>query len=151
MTATSTFIASMLRAVSLSDSPFETDDPDDEKLTTSAESRFSASSKEIRVRVDASKKRLHTVSPRSVGTRLMGRSSTSRKCRAVRRIRRHCRSTGPADAGDLAMKWWANRSPLLLRLHFVIGITAVVGLWIDEPDAFAVVNLAKTHAYFLAG
>jgi hypothetical protein len=36
-------MASMLRAVSLSVSPLETDEPDAEKLTVSAESRFSAS------------------------------------------------------------------------------------------------------------
>jgi len=41
----------MFRAVSLSDSPFETLDPEVWKLTVSALRRFSASSKESRVRV----------------------------------------------------------------------------------------------------
>src|SRR5690606_41966348 len=38
------------------------------KATTSAESRFAAISKEVRVRVEFSKKRLQTVFPRRVGT-----------------------------------------------------------------------------------
>ena len=77
----------MFCAVSLSVSPFETEEPDVEKLMVSAERRFSASSKEMRVRVEASKKRLTTVTPRSVGTRLIGRSKTSRNSRAVRKMR----------------------------------------------------------------
>ena len=42
-------------------------EPFAEKLITSAESRFAAASKEIRVRVESSKKRFTTVLPRSVG------------------------------------------------------------------------------------
>ena len=42
-------IASRLRAVSTSVSPFCTDDPAEEMFTVSAESRFSANSKLIRV------------------------------------------------------------------------------------------------------
>ena len=74
----SIFIASMFWAVSLSVSPFDTDEPEAVKFTVSADNRFSASSNEIRVRVEGSKKRLTTVTPRRVGTRLMGRSRTSR-------------------------------------------------------------------------
>ncbi len=54
-------IASRLRAVSTSVSPFCTLDPLDATFTVSAESRFSANSKEMRVRVEASKKRLTIV------------------------------------------------------------------------------------------
>jgi hypothetical protein len=54
-------IASRFRAVSTSVSPLETLEPEVETLTVSAESRFSANSKEIRVRVEFSKKRLTIV------------------------------------------------------------------------------------------
>jgi hypothetical protein len=40
--------------VSFSDSPFSTEDPEDAKLRTSADRRLAASSKEDRVRVEAS-------------------------------------------------------------------------------------------------
>src|SRR5690606_20122687 len=67
-------------------SPFLTLDPPDEKLRTSAESRFSASSKEIRVRVEFSKNKLAIVMSRNVGTFLIGRLITSLKLSAVCRI-----------------------------------------------------------------
>ena len=64
-----------------------------EKLRLSADSRFSAISKLTRVRVEASKKRLSTVLPRSVGTFLIGRAATSAKDSAVS-------STSSISAGD---------------------------------------------------
>ncbi len=54
MTTASAPIASSVSAVSLRLSPLETLDPLAEKLMTSAESRFAAASKEIRVRVESS-------------------------------------------------------------------------------------------------
>ena len=64
----SILIASRFRAVSTSVSPFVTEDPLAPMLTVSAlERRFSANSKETRVRVEASKKRLTMVLPRSDG------------------------------------------------------------------------------------
>ena len=60
-------IASRFRAVSTSVSPFDTLDPEAETFTVSADSRFSANSNEIRVRVEFSKKRLTIVAPRSAG------------------------------------------------------------------------------------
>jgi N-acyl-D-aspartate/D-glutamate deacylase len=56
-------------------------DPDAPTFTVSAESRFSANSNEIRVRVDASKNRFTIVEPRSVGTfpRVLGRYVRERK------------------------------------------------------------------------
>ncbi len=86
MTTASTPIASRVCAVSLRDSPLETLEPLAAKLITSAESRFSAASKEIRVRVESSKKRLQTVRPRSVGSFLIGRSATRAISSAVSRI-----------------------------------------------------------------
>ena len=54
ITMASAPIAWSVSAVSFSDSPFDTDEPLVEKLITSADSRFAASSKEIRVLVEFS-------------------------------------------------------------------------------------------------
>ncbi len=87
MTTASAPIASRVSAVSFRDSPLETEDPLAEKLMTSAESRLAAASKEMRVRVESSKKRLTTVRPRRVGSFLIGRSATRAISSAVSRIR----------------------------------------------------------------
>ncbi len=71
MTMMSGFMASMLRAVSDSVSPFCTALVDAEMFNVSAERRFAAISKEVRVRVDGSKNRFTTVLPRRVGTFLI--------------------------------------------------------------------------------
>ncbi len=76
-------IASSVSAVSLSDSPLESEEPLAEKLMTSAESRLAAASNEIRVRVESSKKRLTTVRPRRAGSFLIGRSASERISSAV--------------------------------------------------------------------
>ena len=83
ITAQSIFIAWIFCTVSLSPSPLLTLDALAEKLVTSAESLFSASSKEIRVLVEFSKKRFTIFLPVSEGTFLMGRSKTSRKVKPV--------------------------------------------------------------------
>src|SRR5438445_6191324 len=83
ITMKSAFNASRLRAVSLSVSPFFSDEASAVKLMISAESRCSDSSKLIRVRVEGSTKRLTTVLPRSAGTFLIARSPTALKARAV--------------------------------------------------------------------
>ena len=88
MTTMSIRIASRFRAVSTSVSPLETEEPAVATLTVSALSRFSANSKEIRVRVEASKNRLTIVLPRSAGTFLIGRSLTSLNGSAVSRMSR---------------------------------------------------------------
>src|SRR5262245_13950151 len=77
MTTQSAAIASSVLAVSINVSPLETLLVEAEILTTSAERRLPAISNDVRVRVDASKKRLMTVFPRSVGTFLIGRVDTS--------------------------------------------------------------------------
>src|SRR2546425_3964800 len=73
-------------AVSISVSPFSTEEPEAEKFSVSADRRFSAISNETRVRVDASMNRLMTSWPRSAGTFFTGRSLTSLKPSAVSRI-----------------------------------------------------------------
>ena len=87
ITIASAPIACSVRAVSFRLSPFETLDPPALKLITSADSRLAASSKQIRVRVEFSKKKFTTVRPRSAGTFLMTREPTSRKDSAVSRMR----------------------------------------------------------------
>src|SRR5712671_5694703 len=73
----------ILLTVSSNVSPFETDDAEAEKLIVSAESLFSASSKEILVRVEFSKKRFTIVTSRNDGTFLTGLCKTSLNCSAV--------------------------------------------------------------------
>ena len=66
MTRTSGRMAFSVIAVSISVSPFFTEELPTDMFMTSAPSRLPASSKEDCVRVDASKKRLICVRPRSV-------------------------------------------------------------------------------------
>src|SRR6266540_1930303 len=75
--------ASRLRAVSLSVSPFFSDEASAVKLITSAVRRSAASSKLMRVRVEGSIKRLTTVLPRKAGTFLIARSPTALNALAV--------------------------------------------------------------------
>jgi hypothetical protein len=149
ITTTSIFMASMFRAVSLRVSPFETEEPLAEKLTTSAESRFSASSNESRVRVLASKKRLTTVTPRRLGTRLMGRSSTSRNSRAVRRRRRISSAAYVASP----RRWRWRRASAASAGASGTGMGSLTGPRRagDEPHALAVVALPEPDADLLAG
>ena len=86
MTTISTFMAKMLLTVSTKVSPFLTDEPAALKLTTSAESLFSANSKDKRVRVEFSKNTLAMVISRKEGTFLIGLLITSLKRDAVSRM-----------------------------------------------------------------
>src|SRR5690606_9917052 len=79
-------MASRLRSMSINDSPLLVEERAMSILSTSAERRLAASSKVVRVRVLASKKRLITVLPRSSGTFLIARSPTSTNEAAVSRI-----------------------------------------------------------------
>src|SRR5687767_9049148 len=86
MTITSGDIASRLRAVSIRVSPFVTEEEDAAILMVSADRRLPAISKDVRVRVEDSKKKLITVLPRRVGTFLIERVEISRKFSAVSRM-----------------------------------------------------------------
>src|SRR6266545_2667399 len=90
MTTMSIRIASRFRAVSTRVSPLMTLEPDAATFTVSAESLFSANSKEILVRVELSKKRLTIVEPRRAGTFLIARSLISLNGSAVSRMRSIC-------------------------------------------------------------
>ena len=92
-TSMSGAIASRLRTVSASVSPFETLEPAEAMFTVSALSRFSAISNEVRVRVLGSQKRLTTVWPRRAGTFLIDRVPTSFMASAVS-------STSRISSGD---------------------------------------------------
>ena len=83
----STFMASMVWMVSARLSPFTTEEVEPPMEMLSAESLFSASSKELLVRVEGSRKRLTMVRPRRAGTFLMTRALlTDSKAAAVSRI-----------------------------------------------------------------
>ena len=86
ITTISTFMAKILLTVSMSVSPFFTEDCAAEKLITSAESLFSASSKDRRVRVLFSKNKLAIVISLREGTFLIGRLMTSLNWSAVVKI-----------------------------------------------------------------
>src|SRR5205085_2935999 len=122
-------IATRFSAVSIRVSPFSTEDPDAEKFSVSAERRFSAISKETRVRVDASMKRLITSWPRSAGTFLTGRSLTSLKPSAVSRMRAissGVRDSMPRRSLDLRAEDWVRiierAESFLHDQHFVLAI-----------------------------
>src|SRR5262252_10732532 len=87
MTIASGAIACKFSAVSIRVSPLTTLEVEAEILIASADKRFAAISKLVRVRVEASKKRLITVFPRSVGTFLICLWFTSRKVSAVSRMK----------------------------------------------------------------
>ena len=105
MTTASAPIAASVWAVSLRDSPLETEEPFAAKLMTSAESRLAAASKEMRVRVESSKKRLTTVRPRRAGSFLTSRSPTAAISSAVSRMRMAlCRLRSSVESRCL-MRW----------------------------------------------
>ncbi|MNN30909.1 hypothetical protein D3C81_1445730 [compost metagenome] len=79
-------MARILLTVSINVSPLLTDEDEAAKLTISADSLFSASSKESRVRVEFSKNTLAMVISRKEGTFLIGLFNTSLKLLAVSRI-----------------------------------------------------------------
>src|SRR5439155_14760595 len=85
-TKISACIADKLATVSSSDSPLLCEDSAMLRLITSAERRFAAISKVVRVRVEGSKNRLKTLLPRSSGTFLTSRSVTPTNDSAVSRI-----------------------------------------------------------------
>src|SRR5687768_6666310 len=85
-TKMSACIAERLATVSSNDSPLLAEDTAIFRLITSADRRFAAISKVVRVRVDGSKNRLNTLLPRRSGTFFTSRSVTPAKDSAVSRI-----------------------------------------------------------------
>src|SRR4051812_1991754 len=115
ITTMSIRMASRFLAVSTRVSPLLTDEPATATFTVSAESRFSANSNEIRVRVEASKNRLTMVFPRSAGTFLMARSLTSLNGSAVSRMSWICSAlSGSSPTRSLPRLGALTRSPRVL-------------------------------------
>src|SRR5919204_5711873 len=85
-TKMSACIAERFATVSSSDSPLVCEESAMFRLITSADRRFAAISKVVRVRVEGSKNRLKTLLPRSSGTFFTSRSVTPTKDSAVSRI-----------------------------------------------------------------
>src|SRR5690349_10890246 len=85
-TKMSACIAERLATVSSSDSPLVCEDTAMFRLITSADRRFAAISKVVRVRVDGSKNKLKTLLPRRSGTFFTSRSVTPANDSAVSRI-----------------------------------------------------------------
>ena len=83
----STFMAKILLTVSIKVSPFEIEDPEDEKLTTSADNLFWASSKESLVLVLFSKNKFAIVTSLSEGTFFIFLLITSLKLSDVLKIK----------------------------------------------------------------
>src|SRR5262245_33128738 len=137
-------IASRLRAVSSNVSPLVTLEVETLTLTASAESRLAAISKDVRVRVDDSKKRLMTVRPRSAGTFLISRLETSRKVSAVSS---RC-VISPASRSRIPNRW--RRLKVICSLPIkkaAIGrfLSSRVGRPFDDYHAFFLVKLLKHH------
>src|SRR5688572_157144 len=105
-------IAARFATVSSTVSPFVCDEMLIARLITSADSRFAAISKVVRVRVEGSKKRLKTALPRRSGTFLTSRSVTPTNDFAVSRI---CQTMG-AGSPSRVSRWCS--SPCLLSWGF---------------------------------
>src|SRR4051812_15923959 len=135
MTTRSGAMAWRFIAVSTSVSPFSSAEPEVEKLRLSADRRFSAISKLERVRVEASKKRLMTVLPRSVGTFLMGRSPISANESAVSRMSSISGFESSAmPSRSLRVQRWgvcgvmaSNASPALQDTHLLAAVRVLEG------------------------
>jgi hypothetical protein len=78
-------------------------------FTVSADRRFSANSNEMRVRVEASKKRLTIVAPRSVGTFLIARSEISLNGSATSRMVVICSRVIPRPSRSLPSPFTTRR------------------------------------------
>src|SRR5688572_8261584 len=106
-------IAARLATVSSTDSPLVAEEMLIARLITSAERRFAAISKVVRVRVEGSKKRLNTALPRSSGTFFTSRSVTPTNDLAVSRI---CHRI--AEGSPSSVSRWCS-SPFLLSCGFL--------------------------------
>src|SRR3954452_19977288 len=128
-------IAERLATVSRSDSPLVCDEAAIFRLITSADRRFAAISKVVRVRVEDSKNRLNTLLPRRIGTFFTSRSVTPANDSAVSRI---CTSV---SRGRPSMDSRCCSSPF----SFNCGLRSMLGLQ-QEGEAAVVALQAQPHA-----
>src|SRR5918992_5166098 len=129
-------IADRFATVSRSDSPLVAEETAMLRLMTSADRRFAAISKVVRVRVEGSKKRLNTLLPRSSGTFFTSRSVTPVKDSAVSRI---CSST---SLGSPSIDRRCCSSPFELSW----GLRCTGGLERERELAVGAARKAQSHA-----
>src|SRR3954470_14446288 len=147
-------IASSVSAVSLRLSPLLTLDPFAEKLITSADSRLAASSKEIRVRVESSKKRLTTVRPRSVGSFFTSRPASAESiCAAVSRTSvASARSRSPVSSScrlTVSPVRFRGRSAPRSQSSLRCSLPVASPGLLREQDLVGAVDLGEVHAHLL--
>src|SRR5215213_3951912 len=150
ITITSGSYAPSVIAVSLSDSPLSTEEPDALNDIVSALSRFAASSKLDDVRVDDSKNRLSTSLPRSVGSFFTSRSSERSKLRAV--ASRRSTSSRVRSAIEIRCRFggvFGGRRSSRMTFSSAKGDLLFFGLS-DEQDLVDLVDLEQLHLDALA-
>ena len=122
-------IASRFSAVSSSVSPLLRLDEETLIFTASADKRLAASSNDVRVRVEASKKRLMTVLPLRAGTFLTSREEISVNVSAVSRM--------PMISAGLRSRM-PRRSRLLKGFSGILRIADCGSrIWADDVISFA--------------
>src|ERR1700746_2861680 len=128
--------ACKFKAVSFSDSPFCKLEVLAEILTTSALSRKAASSKDVRVRVLGSTKKLTSVFPRRAGTFLISRVPICLNASAVSRMK----LISSADN--------SRRPRRSLRFQRVLMKFAFAFSFFDKPNAVRLVGVADLYPHF---
>src|SRR3954452_1863174 len=140
ITSPSTPMAATVRTVSRRLSPLLTLEPLAETLMTSAESHLPAISKDERVRVESSKKRLTTVRPRRAGSFLTERCCTS------------CISAAVSNSAVTSSR---PRSSIESRCLFIGSLPCLCGQGlcghgVGDPDLVVPVGLLEAHHHALA-
>src|ERR687888_2291901 len=135
-TKMSACMAERFATVSRSDSPLVCEESAMFRLMTSADRRFAAISKVVRVRVEGSKNRLKTLLPRSNGTFFTSRSVTPTNDSAVSRI------CVRISRGRPSMESRCCSSPLL----FSCGLSCTAGLQRERELAVRFSLQAQAHA-----
>src|SRR5437870_2330262 len=141
-------IAQRLSTVSSRVSPLVEDDTVIFRLMTSADRRFAAISKVVRVRVEGSKNRLNTDLPRRSGTFFTSRSVTPMKDAAVSRMCTRISRGSPS----IVSRCWSLPSPLscgfrigqsqekfaalVARQAQTLGEPGAARAYADEPGGF---------------
>src|SRR6266851_5470664 len=126
-------IAERLSTVSSRVSPLVEDDTVIFRLMTSAERRFAAISKVVRVRVEASKSRLNTDLPRRSGTFFTSRPVTPMKDAAVSRMWTRTSRGSPS----IVSRCWSFPSPLSCGFRIGESQEELAALVARQPQKFA--------------
>src|SRR5688500_14278142 len=148
MTTMSTLIASIFLAVSMRVSPLFVLLVFSKKSMMSAERRWAAREKLMRVRVESSKKRLTMTRPRRAGTFLTLRVETSLKESAVSRIRRSSSAERSSSARRCLRVERVWRSVTIVDFGFRISDrqSSAVGLRLYDDFVLAV-GFLQSHVH----